>query len=227
MRILSAAALPLVLVLAQDAAVPVSREAKHHRVLENEWVRIYDVTVRPGDSTLYHVHASDYLFVTLGAASVMAQPMGGAANPLTVADGEVRFTKATITHRVVNPPTSPAFHNLTIEVLKTPSDSKGASPGVPAPAPTVRGRTLVLENDRVRVERVRLEPGDSTGVHTHARRELVVIVQPATLTITLPGAAPARSSFTAGQFTWYDGPRTHSIVNSGATRFEAVEIQWK
>jgi quercetin dioxygenase-like cupin family protein len=220
-------ALALTLVVLQGGAVPVDKEPKHHLVLENEWVRVFDVTVAPSDSTLYHVHARDYLFVTLGDANVQAQPIGGAAGPLKVADGEVRFTKATITHRVVNPATSPRFHNLTIEVVKTPSEAKGVAPAPPASAPTAHGRSLVLENDRVRVERLVLEPGDSTGMHTHARPGLAVIVHPATLTVTVEGGTPQREEYKAGDFAWSGAARTHALVNSGRTRFEVVEIEWK
>ncbi|MDQ6831052.1 MAG: hypothetical protein M3081_19490 [Gemmatimonadota bacterium] len=227
MRISTVAALPLALFLTQDAAVPVARESHHHRVLENEWVRVYDVVVAPGDSTLYHVHASDYLFVTIGAADLMAQPIGGAATPLRAADGEVRFTKATITHRVVNPAASPRFHNLTIEVLKTPSEARGVAPGGPAPAPTAHGSSLVLENDRVRAVRLVLDPGDSVPMHTHQRPGLAVIVHGGMLGITTPGHAVQYSTSNDGDYIWNGGSRTHSLVNVGKTRFEVVEIEWK
>ncbi len=227
MRKLGVAALPLVLVLAQDAAVPVSREAKHHLVLENEWVRVYDVVVPPGDSTLFHVHAKDYAFVAIGEANLMAQPMGGAAAPLRVADGEVRFTKAPITHRVMNPPASPRFHNLTIEILKTPRDERVVVPGVPDPLPTAKQNSLVLENDRIRVVRLVLEPGDSLPMHTHRRPGLVVIVHGGMLSIRTTSAAGQSATSRDGDFSWSDGPRTHALINSGKTRFEATEFEWK
>src|SRR6516225_5104296 len=95
----------------QDAvpvsAVPVSKEPHHRFKFENEFVRVYDVLVEPGDATLYHTHSSDYVLVNLTNTKLKAQTLGSPSMDLPVTVGQTVFTRAPITHRVVNPDTVP------------------------------------------------------------------------------------------------------------------------
>jgi quercetin dioxygenase-like cupin family protein len=216
MRALLAVVIPFGSVVAQTAAVSLDHEAKHHQVYANEWTRVFDVIVPAGDSTLYHVHANDYVYVTFGAVRLLAQPLGAAATDLPLADGEVRFTRAPITHRVVNPSTT-SFHNLTIEVLKTP----GARDSMPA------GAAVALENERVRAERVVLEPGQSTARHEHRGPGLDVAVSPGTIRVASGSGDTTAITYKAGDYRWNDHARTHTLTNVGRTRIEIVEIVWK
>ena len=52
-----------------QSPVPVSSEPRHHLKFENAYVRVFDVMVPPGDQTLFHTHANDYLFVSIGDAN--------------------------------------------------------------------------------------------------------------------------------------------------------------
>src|SRR5438477_5248072 len=100
-----------------QSPVEISGEAHHHPKFENEFVRVWDVTVPAGEATLWHVHRNDNVVVTLGDANLRLE---NAAAPPTEAQwkfGEVRFAKATYVHRALNVGTTP-FHNLTIELLK-------------------------------------------------------------------------------------------------------------
>jgi quercetin dioxygenase-like cupin family protein len=216
MRGLLALVVPFGALLAQRPPVTLDHEPKHHLVFANEWVHVLDVVVPAGDSTLYHVHSNDYVYVTFGAVALEAQALGSAATDLSLANGEVRFTKAPITHRVVNRSATP-FHNLTIEVLKTP--------GVRDSTPS--GAAVVLENDRVRAERVVLEPGQSTVRHDHRGPGLDVAVSPGLMSVANAGGEPERIAYKAGDFRWHDGGRTHTLTNIGSTRIEIVEIDWK
>lgn len=45
--------------------VPVSQEPRHHNVLENDHVRLLDVHIPPGDTTMLHIHATPSLFIVL------------------------------------------------------------------------------------------------------------------------------------------------------------------
>jgi quercetin dioxygenase-like cupin family protein len=78
----------------------------------------------------------------------------------------------------------------------------------------------------VRVERVILEPGQSTGVHTHTLAGLGVSVSGGMIEIET-GGQKQTSNLKPGEFRWRDGAVTHSLKNVGKTRFEAVDIEWK
>src|SRR5947209_15603841 len=102
---------------AAPAVVPISKEAHHHLVLENEYVRVYSVEVPPHGETLYHQHDLDYVFVTLGDSDVENVRVGEKPARLQLKDGEVRFTKGGFAHKAVNNSDKP-FRNVTVELKK-------------------------------------------------------------------------------------------------------------
>ena len=214
-----AAVVPLVSMTASlraQTTVPLSGEAKHHLVFENSHTRVYDVVVPAGDSTLYHVHANDYVYVTLGKASLEAQGLGAAQTKLDLADGEVRYTKGPITHRVLNP-SNTAFHNLTIEVLEPAGVTLApASPG-----------DVALENDRVRAVRIVLAPGQRTPRHDHRGPWLEVAVKPGTVSVDDGTGPPRRETLAPAKYAWHAAGTSHLITNVGNSRVELVEIDWK
>jgi len=224
MKLLASAALSLLVVLpiAAQAPVPVLNEPRHHLKFENQFVRVFDVQVPPGDTTLFHIHSNDYLFVSIGDATLKAEVLGSQPGDLIVKNGECRYSKAPLTHRVTNV-AKEQFRNITIEVLKSPGIGAGAG----AEEKEIPGHTLVLDNDRVHVERVVIEPGQSIPTHTHLRSGLGVAVSAAEIQIESPGQKPRTVQFEPGGFQWLDGPQTHSMKNVGNTRFEAIHIDWK
>jgi quercetin dioxygenase-like cupin family protein len=203
-----------------QSPVPVATEPRHHLKFENEYVRVYDVVVPAGDATLFHLHANDYAFVSIGDATLKAQALGGQPGDLILKDGEARFTKGPITHRVTNVAGAP-FRNITIEILKSPGPAGTATPD------SSPGHSVVLENDRVRIERLILEPGQSTNIHTHNLSALSVFLTKSKVRIESPGAKPETIEYKPGDFRWRAAPVKHSIKNIGSTRFEAVGVDWK
>ena len=201
----------------------ISGEPRHHPKFENEFVRVWDVTVPAGDTTLWHIHRNDNVVVTLGDdASLRIETVGAAPAEVKWKFGDVRFGKATYVHRAMNIGTTP-FHNMTIEILKSPVGSaEAAKPKEPII------RAPVLENDRVRVYRVTLEPGQSTTMHTHLLPSLAVAITAGEIEITTEGKdKPDRVSLPAADVRWRGGALTHSIKNVGKTRFEAADIELK
>jgi len=205
-----------------QSPVPVASEGHHHLKFENKYVRVFDVVVAPGDETLYHVHSNDYVFVSIGDATLKAQVSGAQRADLILKDGETRYTKGPITHRVINIGKTP-FHNLTIEVLVSPGIKEEGTPLKEVP-----GHSVILENDKVRIEHFVLEPGQSTGLHTHSLMRLSVAVTAARLAVySPPGSALQVIESQPGVFNWHDEKRTHSLANIGNTRYESIEIEWK
>jgi len=203
-----------------QAPVEISGEAHHHPKFENEFVRIWDVTVPAGEATLWHVHRNDNVVVTLGDASLRIENATAPATEAQWKFGEVRFAKATYVHRAMNVGTTP-FHNLTIELLKSPAFLADLSN-----LPKEAGRDPILENDRVRVYRLSLAPGESIAMHTHPLPGVVVTITAAEIEVTADGKSvthPVKSN----DVSWRAGGVTHSIRNVGQTRFEALDIELK
>ena len=104
-------------------SVEITAEPSHHLVFQNEYVRVFDVTVGPHATTLVHKHNSDYLFVTLGDSDVVSVRPGEKPVALKLKDGEVRFTPGNFAHAAINQSDRP-FHNITIELLKPSTNVK-------------------------------------------------------------------------------------------------------
>jgi quercetin dioxygenase-like cupin family protein len=221
-RVIAAAALSFVGLFPStvQSPVPVDREPRHHLRFENEYVRVFDVVVQPGDATLFHTHTSDYAYVAIGDANLKAEVMGSEPADLILKDREARFTKGPIAHRVTNVAGTP-FRNITIEILRSPGSVGASTPD------TSPGHSIVMENDRVRIERLILEPGQSTNIHRHNLSALSVFLTKSTVRIESPGAKPEIFEYKPGDFRWRAAPVMHSIKNIGATRFEAVGVDWK
>lgn len=200
-----------------QSPVEISGEPRHHPKFENEFVRLWDVTVPAGDATLWHAHRNDNVVVSFGDVKLRIETLGRDPVEGPWKFGEVRFSKATYIHRAINVGTT-SFHNFTIELLK----AAGGANLTKEP-----GREPVLENERVRVFRVNLEPGQSGPMHTHAVPILAIALTAAELEVATKGGKPERVSRPEGNVLWRSEAVTHSIKNVGKTRYEGVDIEFK
>jgi len=202
--------------------VEIKSEPHHHPKFENEFVRVWDVTVPAGDVTLWHVHANDNVVVTLGEARLRIETAGAAPAESQWKFGDVRFGKATYVHRAMNVGNTP-FHNMTIEILKSTAFFPDLSK-----LPKQADREPVFENDRARAYRLSLAPGESTAIHSHPLPGLAIMLAPGEIEITTEGKAkPDSLKVATADARWRAGAVTHSIKNVGQTRFEAVDIELK
>jgi hypothetical protein len=216
--------------LAQGAStpemqVPAIREPHHFVKLDNKYARVLDVTVEPFSGTLYHIHENPYFWISIGAATLRGQTLG-AKEIINIepVDAEVRYSPA-LTHRVGNIAATP-FRNITVQI-QARDDVSPAGAALATPRPTGYQAKPAFENELVRVERLILEPGQSTGRYTLPRSGLLIAAHDGTISVERPGSNPHRIDMKAGDFEWHTGPTTHTITNSGKTRFEAIEAVWK
>ncbi|HMG34793.1 MAG TPA: hypothetical protein VKM94_12725 [Blastocatellia bacterium] len=221
MKLVTAILFALSVMAAPQDSVIIDKEPYHHLKFENKYVRLFDVSVPSGAATLFHTHPEDYLFVSIGDANLKAQVLGGQPFDLILKNGETRYSKGPLTHRVQNPEKS-VFRNVTIEVLGSPGGKSDATP-----LDKVPHHTLVLDNDKVRVSRLVLEPGQSTGMHTHSLSEVAVVVSGGTIENQESGQQPQRMELATGESRWHGEKRTHSIKNIGRSRVEVVAIELK
>jgi hypothetical protein len=105
-------------VLSCCAQIQVSQEPRHHNVLENDWVRILDVHIPPGDTSLMHQHSTPSVFLVLSKTRTGSQVLVEPAKT-NFSDGNIWFEgfydKPRI-HRVWNSDTT-EFHVVDMEIL--------------------------------------------------------------------------------------------------------------
>jgi hypothetical protein len=98
-------------------AVPIPKEPHHHLVLENDYVRVFRVSVPAHESTLLHQHDVPYLYVSLGPADAINAVQGKPEAHLVMADGQLGYSPGHFAHIARNESDVP-FNNVTIELLK-------------------------------------------------------------------------------------------------------------
>jgi hypothetical protein len=102
------------------AQVPVSKEPRHHNVFENAFVRVLDVHLPPGDTSLFHKHETPSVFIVLhpvktGSEVIIEEAKATALTKDPTITFEGFYVKPRI-HRVWNSDTSD-FHVMDIEIL--------------------------------------------------------------------------------------------------------------
>ena len=101
--------------------VPVEQEPHHKVVYQNQYVRMLDVQVNPGESTLIHTHSHDNVAVRLSDAVTQNQNYGKDWEaPTQTAKGAVTFAAGSAkpyTHRIKNAGTT-LFHVIDIELMQ-------------------------------------------------------------------------------------------------------------
>jgi len=102
-----------------DDPVPVEYEPHHRVIFENQYVRVLDVVVKPGETTLFHKHSLDNIPVILTGADNRTQFAGEDWKPTPAKAESVGFipgaTKPYV-HRINNQG-STTFHVIDIQLL--------------------------------------------------------------------------------------------------------------
>jgi hypothetical protein len=120
--------LPAILfhLFALTGQVQVSKEPRHKPVLENNYLRLLDVWLPPGDTTLYHIHSTPSLFIYLNEAKISSQIKGqGWVNDQSVTGFTWYnpFSPDSLVHRVCNTDKI-SFHVNDIEILSSFTKNK-------------------------------------------------------------------------------------------------------
>jgi hypothetical protein len=124
------------------AQVQVSKEPRHNNALENKYVRLLDVHIQPGDTSLLHIHSTPSVFLHFTNTVVCSQIKGKEWVTAKNTEGSASyrsFVNDALVHRVSNCDTVP-FHVTDVELLST---YKPANKLQPLPFP------VLFENEKV------------------------------------------------------------------------------
>jgi quercetin dioxygenase-like cupin family protein len=87
-----------------DMSAQASEQVGTKLLFENDRVRVWEMRLKPGESSARHVHHNDYLFVTLSPATLTLYPEHGTPETSQAKPSEVEYTEVGtgITHRLTN-----------------------------------------------------------------------------------------------------------------------------
>ena len=103
----------------QREGMPMQREPHHHLRFQNQHLRVFEVTLNPSESSLFHRHALDVVYFALADGTAKPQLQGeNAGTEINFRMGEATFDEASLkpfTHRLTNVGKT-QFHTLNIEL---------------------------------------------------------------------------------------------------------------
>jgi hypothetical protein len=141
----------------KPAVVPVTKAAFHLFTSENENMSLENVTLPPGQSTRYHSHDQDLVFVITAGAKITNQVLGKEPVELEFKLGEVRFanyTKSPGVHQIANLEKDKTMQLLAVAIVYPEPGRYTASSRPPQ-------YEIALDNERVRAWCLKLNPGES------------------------------------------------------------------
>jgi hypothetical protein len=203
--------------------LPIEKEPRHKLVLENQYLRVFDAAIAPGDISLYHKHEKDGVFVAISGSRTRAQEPGKEATERPPPEmGEVWFrdnAKTPLVHRVSNIGQS-QYRVIDVEILSPP-------PAEPRELPPLRSDyKKILENERTRVSKLTLAAGAETETADMPRPRLLMVVRPSRAQVD---ATPNHTAWDPdpGDLLMAEKPGSQKIRNSGNAALEIVQIEIK
>jgi quercetin dioxygenase-like cupin family protein len=208
---------------AQESYVPLSEESNHVPVLVNDAVRAVNVTLPPGESTLFHEHTADIVTITLEGADLINQNWQQQPTNVQRATGRVSNTPyggGSHVHRVTNNGQS-TFRIIAIEVF--------------TPRPMTRRdyarRTglneLALEDDRVRIWRVALEPGQGTTLPALPLPTVRVTQTSGRVVEAIGSGAGTEKTTRLGDVAWLERGTQITVHNTGNSLVVYYDVEIK
>jgi hypothetical protein len=222
----AATALPLPAAPQNAAAppeVPVEEAPYHVPAFRNELVTVLNVFIPPKRASGYHRHSLDSVGVLVSDTARTGQVLGAEATVTPPRGrGSANFTgyaREPLVHTVAVTGDTP-FHNIVVELMYPESGRFTAST-------RADGYTVILDNERVRVWRLALEPGQAAPSVTQTAPGVRVIIDGGELVESVPGKPERAKAPRSGEFFWQDAGQTRAVRNVGATRIELVELELK
>lgn len=205
----------------EPAVVPVTKAPFHLFTFQDDNMSLENVTVPAGRSTTYHSHDQDLFFVITSGAKVKNQPLGKDPVDIDFKRGNVyfaRYTKTPAAHQIIN------VDQTTLRLLGL---------GIVQPEPgrfTASTRPakyeVVMDNERVRAWRLKLDPGEAAPPVQQTAPGARFVVAGGNVVEKRPGKPDQPMELRDHDFMMLP-PEEHGLANIGATPVEVVEVELK
>jgi hypothetical protein len=224
--------LPSALV-AQTPAVPtMDHEPHHHLALHNDYVKVFNVEVAPGDLIILHSHDQDTIAIAIGDQLVTVGIPGKTVPPSKNADGQVRLQRSGYIHSTHVDGDTP-YHTVAVELMQPQTNFHNVCaeilPGQPLNCPqlgpkpsAVSGSQPLLDSNETRASLLRVLPHKSMKVG-EAGPEVIVALDAATISGT---SKEPEKTLKAGDYVWLDGGsgQGRGLKNNGTKDARFIEI---
>ena len=201
-------------------------------VLTNDHVVLQRLVVGPGEWEGVHSHPGNQIYVHIRGGEWSGRVGGKSDYPGIVSpDGEVGWMDAiplSAGHESGNTGDTPI--DLIYVTLKDDAPIAPKIEHAPQIYPYIP-LELLLENDRIIVQRVQVEPGQWTGIHSHPGNQVSIYVKGGIWSERRGGVqSPPLPYLKAGSVVWTDAvelSEAHEVGNTGDTTIDLVLVTLK
>jgi len=186
-------------------------EPHHHLALKNEYVKVYQVQVAPGDAVKLHRHDTDAISLSLSESLVTVHSPGKPDVQQKLTNGQIRLQARGLVHSTsVDGDTT--FRNVTVELLMPQTGERNGCAQVIASQPLncadagqgVAGSAghadqMQFESEQTSVILVRLQPHSRVGLSDLGNAELIIALDAG---IVQAGGNGAEKPLNVGNFAW-------------------------
>lgn len=193
-------------------------------VLDNEFVRVIDVTAKPG-KTQPHEHKINRVMVYLDAGEQRTEVTGGRAETVKWKAGQALWSPMVGTHTAEIRGSKPV-RIIEIE-LKQPGAGKDPSRSDLDPVKILpKNYKVEIDNDQVRVVRVKAGPKETLKMHDHPTNRVAVFLTDQDFRITTADGTVQNPKRKAGEVSW-GTPVKHVEENMSNQPFEIIMVDVK
>jgi len=193
--------------------------------VDNGLVRVIRASNVPGQKSGLHKHETNRVMIHLDQGYMRLAFQGASVKDVRFQAGEVRWDPADGLHTSEN--AGPASYHIVEVEIKKPKGSRVRYSAQDPPKTDPKHYRVELENDQVRVLRVRYGPRDSAPVHEHALPRITVNLTDQAVRLTLPDGSTSDLRRAAGEIVYADTVARHSEVNLNDQPFEVVVVELK
>jgi uncharacterized RmlC-like cupin family protein len=193
--------------------------------LDNDQVKVLKVTQDPHVKTRLHQHKINRVMIYLQAGRQTIEPQGGKTVKMDWKPGEAKWSPAGGMH-IAEITSDKPVTIVEVELKKPGSSAKApASPLDPVKLDP-KSYKVEMENDQVRVLRVKIGPHKAVPLHEHMLNRVVVYLTDQNFRVTTPDGKAEAVQHKAGDVSWGE-PTKHKEENLSDKPFEVVVVELK
>jgi hypothetical protein len=205
----------------KPTVVPVTKAPFHLFTFQDENMSLENVVLPAGRSTTYHSHDQDLFFVITSGAKVKNQPLGKDPVDLDFKLGNVYFawyTKTPAAHQIINVDQN-TLRLLGLGVVRPDA-------GHFTPSTRADKYEVVMDNERVRAWRLKLNPGEAAPMVKQTAPGARFVIAGGNIVEKRPGKPDQPLELRNHDFMALP-PEEHHLENTGTTPIEIVEMELK
>ena len=198
--------------------------AEQKLIIENEFVRVFDIRVSPGVFEPMHSHARG-ITIALSDYSNETTDSNGKVSRGQSKLGDVRWAEA-VTHTARNTGTTEQ-RVIRIELKQdAPSSTSLVSDPLDSLVACKDTQKLIFENQLVRAIDDRIPAGVAEPKHRHAHGLTITLSDWDSESVAYPSGQTSRRHAILGEVRWTE-PLVHEVRNFGKTESHTVRIELK